>query len=132
MDEVKKAIKCLAIDFDGARRQYGTVISQDTFGEGISGGIKATFTGLTDKFNVNFTIKHYVALFVCWLWAVYVDNWGGGCVITAVFLMSTAVCPDIQVFLNVLNAVVLAVVLGTMVFQGTCGTGYGNYILPIC
>jgi len=26
--------------------------------------------------------------------------------------------------------VVLAVVLGTMVFQGTCGTGYGDYMLP--
>merc|ERR1719159_734662 len=79
-------------------------------GAGISAGIKSTFSGLGDRFNVNFTIKHFLALVVCWLWSVYIDNWGGGCVITAVFLMSTAICPDIQVFLNVINAVIVAVV----------------------
>merc|ERR1719199_2227061 len=61
--------------------------------EGISAGVSSTFSGLGDKFNVNFTIKHFVAILVCWLWSVYIDNWGGGCVITAVFLMSTAICP---------------------------------------
>jgi hypothetical protein len=45
--------------------------------------------------------------------------------------MSTAVCPDLQVFLNVINAVIVAVVVGTLVFQGTCGTGYGDYLLPL-
>merc|ERR1719316_850386 len=99
--------------------------------EGISAGVSSTFSGLGDKFNVNFTIKHFVALLICWLWPVYIDNWGGGCVITAVFLMSTAICPDIQVFLNVINAVIVAVVVGTLVFQGLCGTGYGDFLLPI-
>merc|ERR1719327_1398075 len=89
--------------------------------EGVSAGVSSTFSGLGDKFNVNFTIKHFVAILVCWLWSVYIDNWGGGCVITAVFLMSTAICPDIQVFLNVINAVIVAVVVGTLVFQGLCG-----------
>jgi hypothetical protein len=100
-------------------------------GAGISAGISGTFSGLGDKFNVNFTIKHFVALIICWLWSVYVDNMGGGCVITAVFLMSTAVCPDIQLFLNVMNAVIVAVVIGTLVFQGACGTGYGDFVLPL-
>merc|ERR1719301_65571 len=100
-------------------------------GAGISAGISSTFSGLGDKFNVNFTIKHFIAIVICWLWSVYIDNWGGGCVITSVFLMSTAVCPDLQVFLNVINAVIVAVVVGTLVFQGTCGTGYGDYLLPI-
>merc|ERR1719146_530420 len=98
--------------------------------EGISAGVSSTFSGLGDKFNLNFTIKHFVALLICWLWSVYIDNWGGGCVITAVFLMSTAICPDIQVFLNVINAVIVAVVVGTLVFQGLCGTGYGDFLLP--
>merc|ERR1719261_1300883 len=93
-------------------------------GAGISAGISSTFSGLGDKFNVNFTIKHYIALVVYWLWAVYVDKFGGACVITAVFLMSTAVCPNIQAILNVLNAVIVAVIIGTLVFQGACGTGY--------
>merc|ERR1719405_456901 len=88
-------------------------------------GLTSTWdvSAMTDKFNVNFTIVHFLALVICWLYSVYVDNWAGGCVITAVFLMSTNVCPDIQAFLNVLNAVILAVVAGTLVFQWTCGTG---------
>merc|ERR1719316_1976023 len=101
------------------------------FGAGISAGISGTFSGLGDRFNVNFTIKHFLALVICWLWSVYVDGFGGACVITAVFLMTPAVCPDIQVFLNVLNAVIVAVVIGTLVFQTTCGTGYGDFALPI-
>merc|ERR1719265_1135367 len=100
-------------------------------GAGLSAGISATFSGLTDRFNVNFTLKHFVALIICWFWSVYIDNWGGGCVITAVFLMSTAICPDIQVFLNVLNAVIVAVVCGALVFQVSCATGHGDYVLPI-
>merc|ERR1719159_87173 len=145
IDAAKKAVKQLAADFDAARRPYGS-ISKETFSEsffvltisayarhvieyadvlctnppkgvgmgaGISAGISSTFSGLGDKFNVNFTIKHFVAIVICWLWSVYIDNWGGGCV-------STAVCPDLQVFLNVINAVIVAVVVGTLVFQGTC------------
>merc|ERR1719420_547341 len=100
-------------------------------GAGISAGISTTFSGLGDKFNVNFTIKHFAAILLCWFWSGYIDNWGGGCVITSVFLMSTAFCPDIQVFLNVINAVIVAVVVGTLVFQGLCGTGYGDYLLPL-
>merc|ERR1719262_1734817 len=84
---------------------------------GLSAGISGTFSGLGDKFNVNFTIKHFLALIICWLWSVYVDGMGGACVITAVFLMSPAICPDIQAFLNVMNAVIVAVVVGTLVFQ---------------
>merc|ERR1719272_1600705 len=103
-----------------------------SFGGALASGLKSTWdmSAMTEKFNMNFTLVHFLALVVSWCYSVYVDNFGGGCVITAVFLMSTAVCPDIQVFLNVLNAVVLAVVMGTMVFQGTCGTGYGDYALP--
>merc|ERR1719162_2014542 len=98
----------------------------------LASGLKATWdmSAMTERFNMNFTIVHFLALVVSWCYSVYVDNWGGGCVITAVFLMSTAVCPDIQVFLNVLNAVVLAVVLGVLVHQWTCESGYGDYVLP--
>merc|ERR1719327_1060185 len=101
-------------------------------GSALGGALAATWdmAALTERFNVQFTIIHFLALLVCWFWSVYVDNWGGGCVITAVFLMSTNVCPDIQAFLNVLNAVILAVICGTLVFQGVCGTGFGDYILP--
>merc|ERR1719152_852619 len=85
---------------------------------------------MTERFNINFTLVHFIALVVSWLYSVFVDKWAGGRVITAVFLMSTNICPDIQAFLNVLNAVILAVVAGTLVFQWTCGTGFGDYVLP--
>merc|ERR1719335_213202 len=68
------------------------------------------FGAMTEKFNLSFAIVHYIAIIFCWLFSVYVDNWGGGCVITAVFLMSPAVCPDVQAFLNVLSAVMVAVI----------------------
>merc|ERR1719235_649808 len=102
------------------------------FGAALMGGLKSTWDmkSMTERFNMNFTIVHFTALLISWLFSVYMDNWGGGCVITAVFLMSPSVCPDIQAFLNVLNAVVLAVIVGTLVFQWTCGTGFGDYILP--
>merc|ERR1719272_2116707 len=92
------------------------------FGAALASGLKSTWdmSAMTERFNVNFTIVHFLALVVSWLYSVYVDNWGGGCVITAVFLMSTNACPDIQVFLNVLNAVILAVVAGCLVHQWTC------------
>merc|ERR1719421_2006943 len=161
--DAKKAVKQLAVDFDGARRAFKP-LSKDSFGEsffvltisayarlvieyaevlmtnppqgvgvgaGVSAGISATFSGLGDKMNVNFTLKHFLALIICWLWSVYVDGMVGACVITAVFLMSTAICPDIQVFLNVMNAVIVACVVGTLVFQSACGTGYGDFVLPI-
>merc|ERR1719271_1346893 len=103
-----------------------------SFGAGLVSGLTSTwdFGAMTDKFNLTFTMAHFLALLTCWLWSVYIDNWAGGCVITAVFLMSPAVCPDIQVFLNVLNAVILSAVAGTLVFQWTCGTGFGDMILP--
>merc|ERR1719454_2637445 len=104
-----------------------------SFGAGLVSGLTSTwdFGAMTDRMNVNFTIKHFAALVICWLWSVYVDGFGGACVITAVFLMSPAVCPDIQVFLNVMNAVIVAVIIGTLVFQSACGTGYGYVALPI-
>merc|ERR1719235_1422447 len=104
------------------------------FGAALMGGLKSTWDmkSMTERFNMNFTIVHFTALLISWLFSVYMDNWGGGCVITAVFLMSPSVCPDIQAFLNVLNAVVLAVIVGTLIFQWTCGLGpgIGNYLLP--
>merc|ERR1719487_567359 len=44
------------------------------------------FGGMTDRFHLNFTYVHFIAITFCWLYSVYVDNWGGGCVITSVFL----------------------------------------------
>merc|ERR1719428_1253815 len=103
------------------------------FGASLASGLTSTWdmSAMTDRFNLNFTIVHFIALLICWCWSVFVDNWGGGCVITAVFLMSTNVCPDIQVFLNVLNAVILAVVAGSLIFTWGCESGHGYILVPI-
>merc|ERR1719335_1999828 len=102
------------------------------FGSALAGGLSSTWdtSAMMDKFNINFTIIHFLAIVFCWLYSVYMDNWGGGCVITSVFLMSTNVCPDIQGFINVISSVIVAVVVGALVFQGLCGTGYGDFLLP--
>merc|ERR1719314_57623 len=104
----------------------------DGLGTIFANWIKSTwdFGGMTERFHLNFTYVHFIAITFCWLYSVYVDNWGGGCVITSVFLMSPAVCPDVQAFLNVLNAVIVAVIWGTLIYQWTCGSGFGNQILP--
>merc|ERR1719160_1989820 len=101
------------------------------FGAAIKGGISSTWSGLTDKYNMNFAIKHFIAIVICMLYSVYVDGFAGGCVITAVFLISPAICPDIQAFLNVMNAVIIAVVVGSLVFTATCSSGYGYALLPL-
>jgi len=101
-------------------------------GAAIVGGVTSTWDigAMTDRFNINFTIVHFLAILFCWFWALYVDNFGGGCVITSVFLMTTNVCPDIQGFCNVINAVILSVMAGTLVYQWSCGSGFGDYLLP--
>jgi hypothetical protein len=86
---------------------------------------------MTESFHMNFVIKHYLAIVFCWFYAVYVDGFGGGCVITSVFLMNPNINPDIQALLNVLNAVIVGVVVGALVFQTACGTGHGDMVVPI-
>jgi len=101
-------------------------------GSVIAGSISSTwdFSAMTERFHMNFVVKHYIAIVFCWFYSVYVDGFGGGCVITSVFLMNPSINPDIQGLLNVLIAVVMAVVIGALVFQTACSTG-GNTALMI-
>merc|ERR1719272_1668507 len=66
-----------------------------SFGGALASRLSSTWdmSAMTERFNMSFTLVHFLALVVSWCYSVYVDNFGGGCVITAVFLMSTAVCP---------------------------------------
>merc|ERR1719230_1368373 len=51
------------------------------FGAALMSGLSSTWdiSAMTDKFNLSFAIVHYIAIIFCWLFSVYVDNWGGGC-----------------------------------------------------
>merc|ERR1719345_461788 len=98
--------------------------------DGVMAGIKSTWdmSAMTESFHMNFAIKHFLAIVFCWFYSVYVDGFGGGCVITSVFLMNPGVNPNIQ---NVLNAVIVGVVVGALVFEVACGTGHGDMAVPI-
>eukprot|EP00746_Dinoflagellata_sp_MGD_P127810 gnl/MRDRNA2_/MRDRNA2_62303_c0_seq1.p1 gnl/MRDRNA2_/MRDRNA2_62303_c0~~gnl/MRDRNA2_/MRDRNA2_62303_c0_seq1.p1 ORF type:complete len:669 (+),score=129.93 gnl/MRDRNA2_/MRDRNA2_62303_c0_seq1:59-2008(+) len=101
------------------------------FGADVMVGIKSTWSGLLDQDNMFFTLKHFVALSFCWIYAIYVDNYGGACVITAVFLMNNLACPDVQGLLNAMNAVILSAVVGSLVFEWSCETQHSVFVLPV-
>jgi len=100
------------------------------FGADVMAGIRSTWSGLLDPDNMFFLLKHFVALSFCWVYAIYVDNYGGACVVTAVFLMNNLACPDIQGLLNSMNAVILAAVVGSLVFEWSCESRHSIYVLP--
>merc|ERR1719298_172919 len=89
-------------------------------------GIKSTWSGLLDQDNMFFLLKHFVAFSFCWVYAIYVDNYGGACVVTAVFLMNNLACPDVQGLLNSMNAVILAAVVGSLVFEWSCESRHSS------
>merc|ERR1719473_150392 len=99
----------------------------------MSDCIKGTWnlSALNEPVNMNFTNKHFIAIFICWVYSVYVDGFSGACVITSVFLINAALCPDIQAFLNVMNAVILAFLAGSILFKLACATGQGKWVLPL-
>lgn len=100
------------------------------FGADVMEGIKSTWSGLTSKDNMFFTLKHFIALSFTWTYAILVDSYGGACVITSVFLINGAACPDVQALLNSMNAVILAAVVGSLVFEWSCQAANSVYVLP--
>lgn len=104
-----------------------------SFGSVMTDAIKSTWSpaAMNDPVNMNFATKHYIAIFLCWMYSVYVDDFSGACVITSVFLINGALCPDIQAFLNVMNAVILAFLTGSMIFKASCWSGHGAWLLPL-
>jgi hypothetical protein len=100
------------------------------FGADVMAGIRSTWSGLLDKDNMFFLLKHFVAFSVCWIYAIYFDSFSGSCVITAVFLMNNLSCPDVQALLNAMNAVILSAVVGSLVFEWSCESQHSIYVLP--
>merc|ERR1719456_1570511 len=78
-----------------------------------------------------FTMRYWVALTLCFIFGVVMDNYGGACAITAVFLLNTRVGPDMMATLNTLLAVVVGSVVGAILYSYACFTGQGHFILPI-
>jgi len=118
--------------------EYGELMLRNppqgvSFGAVMVEGLKSTWdlSVLNSPINLNFTTKHYIAIVLCWFYSVYVDGFSGACVITSVFLINGNLCPDIQAFLNVMNAVILAFLAGSVIFKASCYTGHGAWVLPL-
>merc|ERR1719316_1904112 len=99
------------------------------FGAAFVGGLKATFTPANPYYG-RFVLRYFAGLTLCMIYSVTMDNFGGACAITAVFLMNTNVGPDMMSILNVLLAVVVGAVVGAVVFSYSCMGGHGHIVLP--
>merc|ERR1719375_2703839 len=95
--------------------------------------VVSSFTGMF-SFPVShdrFTARYLAALMLCFVFSVAMDNYGGACAITAVFLLNTRVGPDMMATLNTLLAVVVGCVVGAILYSYSCLTGMGHIILPL-
>merc|ERR1719482_121408 len=101
-----------------------------SFGEAMINGAKATFS-FPHSNHGRFIIRYWVGLMLCFVFGVVMDNYGGACAITAVFLLNTRVGPDMMATLQVLLAVVVGCVVGAILYSYACLTGMGHIILPI-
>merc|ERR1719473_2308983 len=72
-----------------------------------------------------------MALTLCFVFGVTMDNYTGSCAVMAVFLLNTRVGPDMMATLNTLLAVVVGCVVGAITYSFSCQTGYGSIVLPI-
>jgi len=101
-----------------------------SFGEAMTNGMKQTFT-FPSIHHDRFTIRYCLALTFCFIFSVTMDNYGGACAITAVFLLNTRIGPDMMATLNTLLAVVVGNVVGAIIYSYSCMTGYPLVILPL-
>jgi len=105
-------------------------------GNGIFGDltncIKSTWKwdDLVEKYNMNFTIRYFVAVVAAFCYCVFIAKWVGTTAIISTFLISKRVAPDIQAVLDGMLAVTTSILAGAITYQLSCSTGYGNYVLP--
>merc|ERR1719235_2481686 len=103
---------------------------------GVSFGsmVVSSFTGMFAFLSTHhdrFVGRYWLALTLCFVFSVAMDNYGGACAITAVFLLNTRVGPDMMATLNTLLAVVVGCVVGAILYSYSCFTGQGHLILPL-
>jgi len=101
-----------------------------SFGGAVVGGIKGIVSFPSTNHD-RFTMRYWLAMMLCFVFGVVMDNYGGACAITAVFLLNTRVGPDMMATLNTLLAVVVGCVVGAIVYSYSCFSGQGSIILPV-
>jgi hypothetical protein len=85
---------------------------------------------MNERYNLNFAMRYTVGVMGAVLYCVFVMNWVGTTAVLVSLLISTRVSPDIQASLDVLLSVIVASLTGAILFNYSCMTGYGDYVLP--
>jgi len=88
-------------------------------GTAVMGGFKATFQP-SGEYHDRFILRYWMAMTLSFVFGVLMDGYGGGCAITAVFLLNTRVGPDLMATLNTLLAVVVGCVVGAIIYSYGC------------
>merc|ERR1719207_535023 len=101
-----------------------------SFGSVLVGGIKGMFA-FPSTHHDRFTARYWLGLMACFVFGVIMDNYGGACAITAVFLLNTRVGPDMMAVLNVLLAVVVGCVAGAVLYSYSCLATASWIVLPV-
>merc|ERR1719389_966923 len=103
------------------------------FGD-LASCIKGTWdtAAITEKYNVNFTIRYVLAVVIGFCLSKYYFNHVGTCAVLCTLLISTRIGPDMRATLNVILAVVVGSLTGAIVYNHSCASPYGNIVLPIC
>jgi len=89
--------------------------------------IKSVFNP-PDVYHFRVCSRYWLSLMVCFLFAVFIDNFSPACAITAVFLINTRIGPDVMAMIQGLLSVVVGVVMNALMYSFSCK--YGNtYVL---
>merc|ERR1719428_1861551 len=87
---------------------------------------------LTEKYNMNFAIRYWVAVAFAFCYCVFIEKWVMSVAVICTFLLSTRVAPDIQGSLDGMLGVTSAILAGAITYDLSCSHAgaYGNYVLP--
>merc|ERR1719428_1222226 len=87
---------------------------------------------LTEKYNMNFAIRYWVAVTFAFCYCVFIAKWVMSVAVICTFLLSTRVAPDIQGSLDGMLGVTSAILAGAITYDLSCSHfgAYGNYVLP--
>lgn len=99
--------------------------------------VKTTFTSTFDPAGSlgdmagPIAVRSWTALMLAFLYGVAIDNYTGACCVTIVFFLSTRAAPDVSSTLKGLTASTIASVVAAIIFQRSCETGSGFWLLPL-
>jgi hypothetical protein len=80
--------------------------------------------------GARFIARYMIGLMLCFLFSIYWDNYSPACAMTGVFLLNNSSSPNIKGSLDLMLAIVVGSVVGTLMFSWACRSGHGDAVLP--